>query len=224
MSLTNLAHHESSVANFYYSKGYLEVRFKENVIIGEKEMHELFRIREELTGGQRYVLLTDGTLYHHVLPEARQMIARVSHKNRIAHAYVTRNLTVTIMARMYILKNRPLTPTRIFKTISNARNWLLTYQVEEDNNRKSISILPDCEITEHMHVEMPSIVNIEGIVPGINDLVMVHENNDELSRFQLSSSTYTVSKRIEQEGRLWFEYADCDDCHELIVTLNAIKI
>jgi hypothetical protein len=85
----------------------------------------------ELSGGKPYIMLTDGrNINAHTTPEARTFVAGAeASKNRIAEALVVNSMATRLTANFYLQVNKPISPTRLFKSDIEALEWLHTFSL-----------------------------------------------------------------------------------------------
>jgi len=93
--------------------------------LGMKEMLEVREANNILSKGNSYCVLMDAGDFSSSSKEAREESASEEHsKNRIAMGIIQNNFAIKIMTRFYLKINKPVRPTKIFKTKEEALVWL----------------------------------------------------------------------------------------------------
>lgn len=107
------------------SDGIIRVLFKRNKEIGPPALKDLFEKFNELVKGERYPFIyfaedgsvtftTEGNAYskqnQHMFP-------------KICSAFVTKSLAQRLIANFYLKINKPVNPSKLFKSQDEAENW-----------------------------------------------------------------------------------------------------
>lgn len=120
----------TNVAEFAYSKSerVLRVKLLENAEIELEDAVQNMRTSEQLTQGDRFLVLVDARATVTVSKEAREFAARQSERDgRIAEAFVVSSLANKLVGNFYINFNKPQVPTKIFSTEEKAMLWLQSH-------------------------------------------------------------------------------------------------
>ncbi len=101
------------------------VRIKEDADMTIKSMKEQYVAQAEIAGTDNYAVLIDGRNNVTVPSETRQFMAAHSPINRKATAIVSNNNFATLLiANVYLKKDKPNAPTKLFKHEAEAIEWL----------------------------------------------------------------------------------------------------
>ncbi len=108
--------------------GIIEVKFKEDVLLNIEDCKELVQQYGVLLNGKKAPILHIIGNYMNVTKEAREFSATDEGLlYSSAEAYVFVSLPHRIIANFYLNVNKPRVPTKFFKTIEEAENWLITF-------------------------------------------------------------------------------------------------
>lgn len=109
---------------FLREDGIIEVKFKDDVILGLEDCEELLCHYGKLTARKVPILHLIGK-YMNVTKEAREFSASEEGlKYSSAEAFVFDSLLHQIIANYYLKVNKPSVPTKFFKTKKEAEIWL----------------------------------------------------------------------------------------------------
>jgi len=111
------------------SDGIMHISFKEHVTLNLKDAEEMVRAFGEMGDGKKFLLLFIAGTDSSVNTEARYY-ASSPEANRftIASAFVVRNIAQKLLGNAYVTFNKPVTPTRIFTSETDAEEWLYTFK------------------------------------------------------------------------------------------------
>ncbi len=103
----------------------LHVKLLENAEIELEDAIQIHRVAEQLTDGDKFMVLLDANTIVTVSKEARAFTAK-QHENdgRIAEAFVVNSLANKLVGNFYINFNKPQIPTKIFSNKEKAMIWL----------------------------------------------------------------------------------------------------
>jgi hypothetical protein len=108
--------------------GIVEIHFLENTDYGLEEVEELISAYDQILENKKYPLLHIPQNFVSFSKETREFSVtdRGSQYSK-AETYVIINLAYKIMSNLYLKVNRPPVPTKFFKTMREAEDWLLTF-------------------------------------------------------------------------------------------------
>lgn len=110
---------------FLREDGIIEVKFKDDVLLTLEDCKELLFHYGKLTAGKKVPVLHLIGKYMNVTKEAREFSASEEGlKYSSVEAYVFDSLPHRIIANFYLNVNKPLAPTKFFKTKKEAEVWL----------------------------------------------------------------------------------------------------
>ena len=110
---------------FLREDGIIEVKFKDDVLLSLEDCKELLFHYRKLTAGKKVPILHLIGKYMNVTKEAREYSASEEGlKYSAAEAFVFDSLPHRIIANFYLNVNKPLAPTKFFKTKKEAEIWL----------------------------------------------------------------------------------------------------
>ena len=116
---------ETSNSILEYKNNIMVVRLKEYADINLETMIEQHEAQKSLVGKDKYAVLVDGSKNSNPTPEAKKYMANHNPPNRMATAIVSNNNTATvIVGNFYIKMNKPVIPTKLFKSEDKAMQWL----------------------------------------------------------------------------------------------------
>ena len=106
------------------------LRIKKDVEIDVHHAKEGLEIRVELQQGKPMLALVDSRDMLNMTRDARAFIAdfEKKHNLNIALAILSDSLATNIVANFFIKFNKPVAPTKIFKTEKQALEWLEQYR------------------------------------------------------------------------------------------------
>lgn len=111
----------------------LEYSIKEGAVLNAADV--LFGKKETTRRrpGKKFYVLAEGIDFFTMTPEAREICASKEFSdNTCAIAFYTHNMSVMLLGELYNKINKPHTPTKIFHSLHNAREWL--NEQREKNN------------------------------------------------------------------------------------------
>jgi len=109
-----------------YKEPITYLRFEENVLLDAQKVKVTGDACLEITGGARYLMLTDATGTLDVTPEGRKTAAESKNSgNIIAHAVIVKRLGQRLIANVYEEVNKPSYPVKVFTEEEEAITWLL---------------------------------------------------------------------------------------------------
>lgn len=97
----------------------------EAVELNVEDAQEMRSVFKELSKGQKYGILIDGTNFFTSTSDVRKLIANREYSaHRYATALVTNLLANRIFGNFFLSFNKPSSPTRIFNDEEQALNWI----------------------------------------------------------------------------------------------------
>ena len=108
--------------------GILRTKIFEGVEIGLRDVQEYYVFTEKLTGGEKALVLLDGTASFTITDEARAYASEQANKTRAATALIVGSAAARIFYNLYVQINKPQTPTRMFNDEASAIEWLNTFK------------------------------------------------------------------------------------------------
>jgi hypothetical protein len=103
----------------------LEYTIKESIGFDAEDAIDAKQKLARLRPGEKFFVLGKGFGFFNVTSAARALAAtREFSDNTIAIAFYTSNVSVQLLGEMYIKLNKPAVPTRIFKSLFSAREWI----------------------------------------------------------------------------------------------------
>ncbi len=112
-------------------QGHVVIRVRENVTFDVEDVHEIQAAKRIHTQDKPHTLLFVPPLYGNITAEARKLSAGAEvNKNAIAKAVVARNLPSRLVSNFFIRFNKPVAPTRVFRTEKAALRWLSMMRTE----------------------------------------------------------------------------------------------
>ena len=116
---------EISDGVFSFENNILMLRLNENTDMTAETLREQFIAEKQIVKDQRYAVAIDATNGVNPDKEARNIYANHNPDNRVATAIiVAENLAVLMLSRFYLRVNVPINKTKIFRTESDAMDWL----------------------------------------------------------------------------------------------------
>ena len=115
-----------SFATLTYKEPIIFIKYRDNVKLDTKEIHELMDGCNTLSGNKPYLLLVDITNFVDITPEGSA--ASVDKKitgNIIASAPLVKKLGQRLMSNVFLEVSRPPYPMRVFNDEKKAIKWLL---------------------------------------------------------------------------------------------------
>lgn len=90
-----------------------------------EDVHELNALCLKMANNSHFALLVLPGEFNNASPEAREAGSKTDFKGkRIAVAVVAKSLSIKLTGNFYLNFNKPLTPTKLFKTRDAAIKWL----------------------------------------------------------------------------------------------------
>jgi hypothetical protein len=119
--------------------GIIYKRLFDDIDIEVEDGKENLRAALELTGGQNYLILTDGRDVNvRISSQARQYAAgKEVSSYRIAEALLINSIANRLTANFYLKVNKPHSPTRVFTDEEKALKWLRTF-LDTTNNPQPV--------------------------------------------------------------------------------------
>ncbi len=116
---------ELSYATIENRKGILWLILKEDAEIDVKEIRELTRICEELSGNKPYSLVSDAKVNLTITSEARKAAASKEESPLlVANAVLVNNIAVRMVANFFTAVNKPHFKYKVFNEEQEALSWL----------------------------------------------------------------------------------------------------
>jgi hypothetical protein len=92
---------------------------------GKKECEQITAAIGQLSGGKRVPVLVVGSHYSSIDKEGRDYSASFAgSRYSSAEAYIIKSMAQKILANFYLRMNKPIVPSRFFKEIKDAEEWL----------------------------------------------------------------------------------------------------
>ena len=108
--------------------GIIQFLLKPNLTVNLNDAKEIVVAAGEVGEGKKYPILISAGEYTLVDSEVRAYAAsEVANKYTIAGAIVIKNLAQKLLGNAYIKFNRPVTPTQLFNSETEAVKWLKTF-------------------------------------------------------------------------------------------------
>lgn len=105
----------------------IEIRKDENFDV--KDMWELIAAAKKIGNGRRFLnLIIVGA---HTTPDEESRVLSTSEEGsiyKIADAFVITSLPQVLVANFYMKFNKPCVPTKFFKHVKDAENWLAQFK------------------------------------------------------------------------------------------------
>lgn len=112
----------------YRNDGILELQCGADTYYEMGHLMELLAVYKEFTGGKKVPMLHVVGPYTSIAPDARSWGAsKEATRFAVAEAYVLKSLAQKLLANFYIKFDKPEVPTKFFKTIPEAEEWLKTF-------------------------------------------------------------------------------------------------
>lgn len=108
----------------YNNKGLLKIVLADHDEITYDDVLEQRKVTQELTQGQPHVVLAIAGRRTSATKEAREYSSANIPEGRLAEAVLIKSLPVRLMGKFYINFNKPLVPTRLFDSETEALVWL----------------------------------------------------------------------------------------------------
>ena len=109
--------------------GVLLIDIKQDESFGIRDMWELIEAARKIGGGKRFLnLILVGA---HTTPDEESRILSTSEEGsiyKIADAFVIYSLPQVLAANIYMKFNKPSVPTKFFKNVKDAENWLYQFK------------------------------------------------------------------------------------------------
>jgi hypothetical protein len=100
-----------------------------------KEVRELIKAAEKITGNQPYLLFSDVTVHISITSEARKVSADKKEAPLIiANAALVNNLAVRLTANFFATFNKPYFPFEVFNKREKALRWLMQFDPDRKSN------------------------------------------------------------------------------------------
>lgn len=118
---------KTSIAEIKSDGDIFIVRFKDNADLDGEGIIELLAKLEELSGGKNYKALADTNdmVLGHISRSAyNENIKKENAPHRMAEAFVVTGLPIRLLINFYHKSIRPEIPSKAFKTIKEAKEWL----------------------------------------------------------------------------------------------------
>lgn len=107
------------------SDGIISLEIKEGEVIEANDIHEIYAGYDRLMGDKEYVVAVYGNPFSSISKEAREIAAQeYENPKRKKVAMITQNLAHVILVKFYITINAPKTTIKIFKSETDAFDWL----------------------------------------------------------------------------------------------------
>jgi len=104
---------------------FLSLVIHENEIIEAEDIHLIYKGYEQLIGENEYVVAVYSNPFSSISDEAKEIAARqYASEKRKKVAIISDNLAHVIIAKFFILWNKPKTQIKIFKSEQKAFQWL----------------------------------------------------------------------------------------------------
>jgi hypothetical protein len=126
-----------SFATLTYKEPIIFIKYRDNVRLDVKEIHEMMAACDSLSGNKPYLVLANITNFVDITPEGNK--ASVDKKitgNIIASAPLVKKLGQRLMSNVFLEVNRPPYPMRVFNDEKKAIKWLL------EQHKKAIGAKP----------------------------------------------------------------------------------
>ncbi len=106
--------------------GVIWLIFKDNAEIDVKEVRELVKAAETLSGNKTYLLMSDVRVHLTITSEARKVAAEKKEAPfLVANAVIVNNLPVRVTANFFSSFNKPFFAFKVFSDEKKALTWLL---------------------------------------------------------------------------------------------------
>ncbi|MFL5765665.1 MAG: hypothetical protein ACJ77K_17095 [Bacteroidia bacterium] len=103
----------------------LEYTIKEGITYDAEDAIETKARVTALHPGERFYVLGKGIEFFNITAAARALAATKEFSdNTIAVAFYTSNISLQLIGEMYVKLNKPAVPTKIFKSLFSAQEWL----------------------------------------------------------------------------------------------------
>lgn len=119
----------SATISFDSDTKILTVKFKDGVDVDVEEMKELVSVSLEMVDNKPFYLFVDARdILSSMDHEARKYISEHKHYNdlNIAQAIVVNNIPIRLLAGAYFKLYKHVNPIKIFNSVIDARQWLLS--------------------------------------------------------------------------------------------------
>jgi hypothetical protein len=114
----------------------MEYTIKEGVLFDAPDAKEAKATVIKFRPDTRWYVLGKGFEFFTLTSQARELASTAEFSdNTLSIAFYTPNISLQLLGEMYLKINKPVVPTRIFKNISDARDWL---REQMKNHQKSV--------------------------------------------------------------------------------------
>ena len=116
-------------ASVEYKEPIVYLRFKNDVVLGAKEVLEIGEAGDKLCNHKPRLILTDARVPVDITKQGREVSSiPENYANVIANAVVVKWLAQRLIANVFMEVNKPPYPMRVFTDEKKAVNWLLEQQ------------------------------------------------------------------------------------------------
>lgn len=110
------------------TNGVVVIEVDNNVVIEVEDVKDIVKSQGELTGKKKHPVVTVPSEYTSVTKEARHfMSGKEAAKYTLVDGFVIRALAQKILANFYMRFQKPVVPTKIFRTKEEAVEWAEKY-------------------------------------------------------------------------------------------------
>lgn len=116
---------ENSHVKIWMEDDILHFQYKEGTILGLDAARELLELRLQFSKGKNYKIITYLPNIRAVTPEAKAFLSsEESYRGVEKVAVVSRSPIGIMLVNLFIQVNKPPRPTRLFKNVWEALQWL----------------------------------------------------------------------------------------------------
>ncbi len=111
-----------------YKEPVITLTFKEGAHLDIKEIRELIKAAEKLSGNKPYLIFSDTRVFLTITPEARKISAEQKEAPYlIANAVLLNNLPLKLTANFFLKFNHPHFKFKVFNNEKKAMKWLMQF-------------------------------------------------------------------------------------------------
>ena len=128
--MMNVDNVEVKIGDIYIEDDIICLRMKPNIELTEELGKEALEVRLQLQKGKPMLAIADATNLLNMTNGARTFIAEFERKHNlnIALAIISTSLVTNMVANFFIKFNNPHAPTKLFRTMEDAKTWLETFR------------------------------------------------------------------------------------------------